>query len=337
MSASLERVEIEHPPPLSSGFRFQQLTIGYRHWGELNAEGDNAVLVCPALTGDSDLEAWWPALLGPDRALDPARDFIVCADVLGGSGQTTGPASAAPDGRTWDQRFPEVSVRDMVQVQRLLLDQLGVQRLKLVIGGSLGGMQALEWAVGHADDVEAAVTIAAPARQSPWARALNHVQRRALVHHNDLELARMIAMLSYRHWTNLDRRFDAGKDSPHPAEDWLDHHGRALKQRFDPISYRRLTEAMDSHDVGRRRGGWHKALSETTVPTQVIGISSDLLYPPHEQQQLARTLPLGRLDWLDAPHGHDAFLIAQQRINEQVIEFRQGLESPQAKLLETCP
>ena len=328
MKGKLERCRIAHPPPLPGGARFEHLDIGYRRWGQLSANGDNAVLVCPALTGDSDLEAWWPALLGPGRALDPEQDFIICADVLGGSGQTTSPTSPAPDRRAWGERFPEISVRDMVQVQRLLLEQLGVARLKLVIGGSLGGMQALEWAVGNSSDVEAAVAIAAPARQSAWARAFNHIQRRALERHGDIELARMIAMISYRHWDNLDSRFHANHQAPHPVEAWLDHHGQALKSRFDPVSYQRLMAAMDRHDVGVGRGGWQQALSQLKVPIQIIGISSDLLYPPQAQLDLAQGLPGARLAWLEAPQGHDAFLIEQDQLNRLVAEFRRQRDPP---------
>jgi homoserine O-acetyltransferase/O-succinyltransferase len=336
MSSPLARVRITQPPPLVSGYRFETLDIAYRTWGRLSASGDNAVLVCPALTGNSDLEAWWPALLGPGRALDPERDFIISADVLGGSGRTTGPASLAPDGKPWGERFPAISVRDMVQVQGLLLDRLGVERLRLVIGGSLGGMQVLEWLVTGSERIDAAVAIAAPARQSAWARAFNHVQRRALEQHGDLELARMVAMLSYRHWDNLDGRFDQADELPHPAERWLDHHGLALKSRFDPVSYSRLMAAMDSHDIGRDRGGWDRALAGTQAPVQLIGISSDLLYPPRDQQRLAEALPGAWLDWVEAEHGHDAFLIEQARVNRLVSDFRRALDEPSAGFLQAC-
>ncbi len=334
--SAIETVTFEHPPPLEGGGCLDRIQIGYRTWGRLDAGASNAVLVCPALTGDSDLESWWPGLLGPGRALDPNTDFIVCPDVIGGSGRTTGPKSRGPAGRRWKKRFPEVTVRDMVSVQRLLTERLGIRKLKLVIGGSLGGMQALEWAVGFPDRVEAAAVIAAPARQSAWARALNHTQRRALQTHGDIELARMIAMLSYRHWENLDARFTDADQWPHPAEAWLDHHGRTLKRRFDPVSYVRLMAAMDSHDVGHGRGGWQAALARTDTAIQVIAITSDLLYPPRDQQQLADVLPAGRLDWLEAPQGHDAFLIEQDRVNALVSGFRRRQDLSAQPNLEIC-
>lgn len=336
MSGELKTLTIEHPPPLESGNSLGRLRIGYRCWGRLDAGATNAVLVCPALTGDANLEAWWPGLLGPGRALDPKTDFIVCPDVLAGSGTTTGPKSRNAGRRRWKKRFPEVTVRDMVTVQSLLIEQLGIRKLRLVIGGSLGGMQALEWAVSQPQRVAAATVIAAAARQSSWARALNHLQRRSLESHGDIELARMIAMISYRHWDNLDARFQDAEQWPHSAEAWLNHHGRALKARFDPVSYNRLMTAMDSHDIGRGRGGWRAALARTATPVQVIAITSDLLYPPRDQHELADSLPAARLDRLEAPQGHDAFLIEQDRVERLVSDFRRRLDEPAWPSLEIC-
>lgn len=321
MSTDDHIITIDNPPTLAGGGRLGQLRIAYRTWGRLDADAGNAVLVCPALTGDRHVDRWWPGLLGPGRSLDPSTDFIVAADVLGGSGDTTGP-KARRGTRPWASRFPAVSVRDMVMVQRLLVDALGIQRLKLVIGGSLGGMQALEWALGHAERVQSVVTIAAPASQTAWASAFNHIQRRALAGHGDLELARMVAMLSYRHWDNLDGRFGPEAGGERTAQGWLDHHGRMLVERFDPVSYRRLMDAMDEHDIGNGRRGWRKAAGSIRVRTLVVGITSDLLYPPAGQQALADAIPGAGMQWLDAPQGHDAFLIAQDQLDEIVSGFR---------------
>jgi homoserine O-acetyltransferase len=309
-------VKFEHPPPLDGGLQLKRLQIGYRTWGKLNRAGNNAVLVCPALTGNADVDQWWSSLLGPGKALDPEREFIVAADVLGGCGLTSGPTS---DG-SHDQ-FPLVTVRAMVDAQRLLLDHLGVRTLRLVIGGSLGGMQALEWAVGHPERVDAAAVIAAPARQTAWAKAFNHIQRRALELDNSLDLARMVAMISYRHWNNLNPRFDAA-DPQDPTGAWLDHHGRALSERFDRNAYLRLAAAMDTHDVGRDRGDTIQALRATEVPTLLVGITTDLLYPPAEMEKIVAEMPDAELATLDAPHGHDAFLIEQETLNDYVSSFR---------------
>lgn len=328
MNAQDRRLVIENPPPLVGGGNIPRLEIAYRTWGRLDAGASNAVLVCPALTGDRHVDRWWPGLFGPGRTLDPATDFIIAADVLGGSGGTSGPVTQRGR-RAWGRRFPQVTVRDMVTAQRLLVEALGIRRLRSVIGGSLGGMQALEWAVGHGDRLESAVVIAAPARQTAWASGLNHAQRRAMDEHGDLELARMIAMLSYRHWNNLDDRFGPDADSERTARGWLDHHGQDLRQRFDPVAYRRLMDAMDGHDVGRGRWGWRRALASTHVSVQVVGIRSDLLYPPRDQQALAEALPNARLDWLDAPQGHDAFLIEQAALDFLVSRFRRDAARPE--------
>jgi homoserine O-acetyltransferase len=331
MNGSDRVIGIDNPPPLAAGARLERLEIAFRTWGRLDAGASNAVLVCPALTGDRRVDHWWSGLFGPGRSLDPNTDFIVAADVLGGSGETSGPRSRRGL-RAWGDRFPAVSVRDMVAAQRLLIDALGIRRLKLVIGGSLGGMQALEWAVGHPARVESAVVIAAPARQTAWASALNHAQRRALATHGDIDLARMIAMLSYRHWDNLDDRFGPEAAGERSAQGWLDHHGRALRERFDPVAYRRLMDAMDGHDVGRGRWGWRRALRSSPVATLVVGITSDLLYPPRDQRLLAGAMPRARLAWLDAPQGHDAFLIEQQRLDALVSDFRRHAAAPAAAL-----
>ena len=309
-------LRLEAPGPLADSLVLDRLQIGYRTWGRLNRAGNNAVLVCPALTGNADVDQWWSGLLGPGRALDPEQEFIIAADVLGGCGWTSGPTLESAG-----EEFPAVSVRAMVHAQRLLLDHLGVKTLRLVIGGSLGGMQALEWAVGHPERVDAAAVIAAPARQTAWARAFNHIQRRALELDDSLDLARMVAMISYRHWDNLNPRFDAA-DPEDPTGAWLDHHGRALTERFDHHAYLRLAEAMDRHDVGSGRGDVAQALRATEVPTLLIGISTDLLYPPAELEQIAREMPDAELKILNAPQGHDAFLIEQEAINDLVASFR---------------
>ncbi len=330
---------------LESGVRLPSVTVAYRTWGRLNARGDNAVLVCHALTGSADVDRWWGALLGPGRAFDPDRDFVVCSNVLGSCYGTTGPASPRPGGASrWGGDFPAVTVRDIVRVQAALLDALGVRRLRLVVGGSLGGMQVLEWALLFPERVDAIAPIAVSARHSAWCIGLSEAQRQAIYADPrwrggryppddgptaGLAVARQIAMCTYRSRASLEARFsrDEAANGGFAVESWLHHHGRALVDRFDANTYVTLTEAMDTHDVGRGRGGWREALATVRVPALVVSIDTDVLYPPVEQEELAAALPAGRLATLASPHGHDAFLIEGEAVNALVARFRRELES----------
>ncbi len=338
-------LELGGPFALESGLRLPSVTVAYRTWGRPNARGDNAVLVCHALTGSADVDRWWGALLGPGRALDPDRDFVVCSNVLGGCYGTTGPTSLRPGGqRRWGGDFPAVTVRDIVRAQAALLDALGIRRLRLVVGGSLGGMQALEWALLFPDRVDAIAPIAVSARHSAWCIGLSEAQRQAIYadprwrggHYPPddgpaagLAVARQIAMCTYRSRASLEGRFSRGEaeSGGFAVESWLRHHGRTLVDRFDANTYVTLTRAMDTHDVGRGRGGWREALATVHVPALVVSIDSDVLYPPLEQEELAAALPAGTLATLRSPHGHDAFLIEGETTNALVARFRKGVES----------
>jgi homoserine O-acetyltransferase len=341
-AAPARTLDLPGPFVLESGARLPGLRVAYRTWGELDEHGANAVLVCHALTGSPDVDSWWGDLLGPGRALDPEHDFVVCSNVLGGCYGTTGPTSLRPDGRPWGAAFPDVSVRDIVRVQADLLDALGVKRLRLVIGGSLGGMQVLEWALVFPERVQAIAPIAIAARHSAWAIALSETQRQAIAadprwrggHYpaedppsSGLAAARMVAMCSYRSRASLEARFgrERAGDGRYAVESWLHHHGRALVHRFDANTYVALTQAMDTHDVGRGRGGWREALATLRAPALVVSIDSDVLYPPVEQEELAAALPDARLVTLCSPHGHDAFLIEGEAVGTLVKDFRAAL------------
>ncbi len=334
-------VQLAQPLPLECGTQLHEVTLAYRSWGRLNAARDNAVLVCHALTGLADVDQWWPGLLGPGRALDPERDFILCSNVLGGCYGSTGPGDVNPvTGRRYGSTFPAVSVRDMVRAQACLLDEFGIARLALVIGGSLGGMQALEWAALYPGRVGSTVVIGCGVRQSPWAIAWSGAQRQAIFADPKwtggdyspsappaagLAAARAMAMLSYRHWREFEKRFGRLQrdDGVFEIESWLRHHGDKLTRRFDAASYVTLTRAMDTHDLTRDRND----LAAVTAPALVVGIVSDLLYPLAEQQELAARLPNAELEVLDSPLGHDAFLIETDQLNQLVTGFR----SPRAK------
>lgn len=326
--------QLRAPLTLESGAVLPRATVAYQTWGELSPARDNAVLVCHALTGSADVSDWWGALIGPEGALDPASDFIVCSNVLGSCYGSTGPG--APE---WDAVFgdrpeaPAVTVRDVVHVQRQLLEALGVRRLRLVIGGSMGGMQALEWALLYPEFVDAIAVLAAPAVHAPWAVALSEAQRQAIFADSEwphgraargLATARMMAMVSYRSAQSFEARFAAGRHDeaqPHVTR-WLHRHGEKLVHRFDARTYVTLTHVLDSHDVGRGRGGVQAALATLQQPALIVAIDSDVLYPPHELQALADGLPNSELFWLESPHGHDAFLIEQETVLRAVRDFR---------------
>lgn len=319
-----------HPLPLESGAVLPELVLAYRTWGRLNPAGDNAVLVCHALTGSADVDQWWPGVLGPGRALDPTRDFVVCSNVLGSCYGSTGPAALDPaTGKPWGSSFPEVTVRDMVRAQALLLEQLGVRRLALVVGGSLGGMQVLEWEASYPERVAAAVPIATAGRASAWCIAFSEAQRAALEAAGDaaagLAVARMIAMCSYRSPVELEARFGrAMAGRCFAVQSYLRHHGAKLVARFDVHAYRVLLRAMDTHDLGRGRGEYAEVLRRITVPTLVVSISSDVLFLPAEQEELARLMPCAELVTLPSTHGHDGFLADQGEVNDVLVAFRRA-------------
>jgi homoserine O-acetyltransferase len=332
---------------LESGVELAGVEVAYRTWGSLNPQGDNALLLCHALTGNADADEWWASLFGVGKTLDPAVDFIVCSNFLGSCYGTTGPTSLNPHtGIPYGSSFPAITIRDMVHLQALLLEALGVQYLKFVMGGSLGGMQALEWAVLYPEQVGAISVIAAPGRHSAWCIGLSEAQRQAIYADphwqqgnyttqpsQGLEIARMIAMSTYRSWQSFQERFgrqhtETVPESTFAISSYLHYQGRKLVDRFDANTYVRLTQAMDSHDVGRDRGDYETVLSCIHQPTLIVSIDSDILYPPLEQQELARLIPNARLEWLRSPHGHDAFLLDIDQLNQLMKSFQHQLSHP---------
>jgi homoserine O-acetyltransferase len=328
--------------PLELGGRLPALRVAYRTWGSLDAAGANAVVVCHALTGSADADLWWTRLFGPGRALDPERDFVVCSNILGSCYGTTGPAEVDPaTGRPWLGTFPAVTVRDMVRAQQALLAALGVKRVRMVIGGSLGGMQVLEWTLLYPELVESAVFVASTARHSAWCIGLSEAQRQAIYadprwrdgrYDPDdppsagLAAARMMAMLSYRSQPSFEMRFARRPQTEelYAIESYLRYQGQQLVDRFDAATYVTLTKAMDTHDVSRGRGDFEEVLRSIRQPMLVVSIDSDVLYWPWEQREVATLVPNARLAVMDSPHGHDAFLIDVDRLNDMVVEFRGG-------------
>jgi homoserine O-acetyltransferase len=325
---------------LELGGRLPGLRIAYRTWGTLDPEGSNAVVVCHALTGSADADLWWTRLFGPGRALDPERDFVVCSNILGSCYGTTGPADVDPaTGAPWHGTFPAVTIRDMVRAQHALVAALGVKRIRMVIGGSLGGMQVLEWALLYPELVESAVFVASTARHSAWCIGLSEAQRQAIYADPrwrdgrydpadppaaGLAAARMMAMLSYRSQPSFEMRFGRRPHTEdlYAVESYLRYQGQQLVDRFDAATYVTLTKAMDTHDVSRGRGDFDAVLRGMRQPLLVVSIDSDVLYWPWEQREVASLVPNARLAIMDSPHGHDAFLIDVDRLNDMVADFR---------------
>jgi homoserine O-acetyltransferase len=347
----LQRLALRQPFALEGGEEIPGVEIAYRTWGRLDADGRNAVIVCHALTGSTEADEWWGPLFGHGRTLDPARHFIVCSNVLGGCYGTTGPTRPAGDGQPWAARFPHITIRDQVRAQIALADALGIAGITFVIGGSMGGLQALEWALLDPDRVGAVVAIAASARHSPWCIVWSEAQRlalradpRFLGGHYDaaappddgLAAARAIAMVSYRSAQSLDRRF--GRDSgaevfgdrartpdDFAARAWLRHHAQALVERFDANCYLTLIDAMDTHDLARGRGDFDAVLRGIRQPVLVGSIVSDALYVPAEQRALAGALPNAQLFDIDSEHGHDGFLMDAERFEPAIRRFVEAL------------
>src|SRR3954463_7484475 len=332
-----DRVFLGLPAPVrpERGGLLPSVRVAYETWGTLAPDASNAVLVEHALTGDSHVvgaagsgqptAGWWEGLVGPGAPLDTDRFFVVCANVLGGCQGTTGPWSFGPDGGCWGSRFPEVTVGDQVRVEAALADALGVQRWACVVGGSMGGMRALEWAVAMPDRVATLFFLASGAVASADQIGTQTTQQAAIRTDprwsggdydpadppvEGLGVARRIAHLTYRSALELGVRFGNAvqDDGRFAVASYLDHHADKLERRFDAASYVVLTETMNSWDVGRGRGGVAAALGRVTARALVAAVDSDRLYPLELQQQVADALDVP-LRVITSPYGHDGFLI----------------------------
>jgi homoserine O-acetyltransferase len=341
----------DEPLRLELGGTLSPVVVAYETWGELDRSRSNAILIAHALTGDSHAAGpagpghryagWWDHSIGPGKDIDTDRWLVVCPNVLGGCQGTTGPSSVAADGRPYGSRFPTITIRDQVAVEAALADVLGIDRWAAVIGGSMGGMRALEWAVGYPGRLARAVVVGCGAAASAEQIGLCAVQNEAIRAdpawrggdyydaepgqgpHRGMGIARRIGHISYRSELELDTRFGR---APQPGEDpfgggryavesYLDHHGDKLARRFDAGSYVVLSEAMNHHDIGRGRGGVAAALAGVRCKVSVAGIDSDRLYPLRLQQELCELLPgTPELTVISSLYGHDSFLIASEAV-----------------------
>ena len=323
---------------LEKGGSLPQLRIAYHTFGNLNSAKSNVVWICHALTANSDVRSWWPGLVGEGKIIDPGKYFIVCANIIGSCYGTTGPLSTDPDtGDHYLHQFPAVTVRDMVKAHTLLRKQLGINHIQLLVGGSLGGYQALEWAVSEPNVIQNLFLLTTSATESAWGIAIHQAQRMALeadrsfVEGNayggaaGVKAARAIGIITYRNYEIMVEKQtdpDPEKTDGLKAASYMIHQGNKLAERFNAYSYFTLSKAMDTHHLGRGRGGnVDDVLSKIIQPTLLIGISSDLLCPPQEQRHISQKLPNCTYIEIDSVYGHDGFLVESDKIEVYLKEF----------------
>lgn len=327
------------PLVLESGEVLPSVDIAYDTFGELNSAKDNVIWVCHALTANSDVADWWPHTVERDRFLDPERYFIVCANFLGSHYGTTSPLSVNPaTGKKWYYDFPRITVRDMVACHRLLAEHLGIKRVKLLIGSSIGGFQSMEWAIIDPDFMENLALIATTTYSEPWAAAFNESQRMAIrldptwgelsddAGLDGMAVARSIALISYRGGAaynatqqELSNAEEASFDRR--AHSYQQYQGEKLRRRFNALSYYRLSEAVDSHNVARGRGSIAEALGRIKARTLVVAISSDILYPVEAHIPLREHIADVEYHLIESEFGHDGFLVEHEKLNNIIKNF----------------
>ncbi|MBC7849100.1 MAG: homoserine O-acetyltransferase [Chitinophagaceae bacterium] len=343
----------DKPFKLESGVSLPRLHLAYTTLGKLNARKDNVVWIFHALTANSSPAEWWPGLVGDQKFFDPARYFIICVNKPGSPYGSISPLSINPEtGEQYYHDFPVFSIRDMARAYSLLKNELGISKIFIGLGGSTGGMQVLEWAIEEPELFEFIVPIATSAALSPWGIAFNASQRMAIEadstwtqRHSDsgnkgLAAARSIALLSYRHYNGYeltqprDKNFVAlTSDVTYASDNYQRYQGLKLVNRFNALCYYRLSQSMDSHDVGRNRGGIEQALKMIKAKALIIGIISDVLYPIHEQEFLANSIEGAELLSIASDFGHDGFLLEYEKIENALRKFIEDRSSHHLKVV----
>ncbi len=328
------------PFQLESGAILEELHINYHTYGEMNAGGTNVIWICHALTANADVANWWKGLVGDNALINPKDYFIVCANILGSCYGTTGPLSVNPSTNApYYSSFPLITIRDMVQAHIALRQYLGIHSIQLLMGGSMGGYQALEWAYIEPTIIQKLFLIATSPSESAWGVAVHTAQRLAIeadaswkdssAHAGaaGLKAARAIGMLTYRNYATFQEKQtdpDPEKIDDFKAASYIQYQGQKLVNRFNAYSYWLLTKAMDSHHLARKRGGdLMQVLQQIQLPTCIIGIKSDILCPVDEQQFMASHMPNAALSIIDSTFGHDGFIIETAQITQILRPFLQ--------------
>ncbi len=325
------------PFPLELGGELPELTIAYHTYGTLNSSHDNVVWVCHALTANSDVADWWPHTVEGGCFLDPNKWFVVCANILGSHYGTTGPLSVNPNtGKPYYNDFPRFTIRDMAHAHALLADSLGIGRIHALVGSSVGGFQATDWAVEEPSRLDKLILIATDAKASPWTIAIDETQRMAILadktygeHRPDaamagLAAARAIGLLTYRgpDGYNITQQNPSDQlPQTHRACSYQQYQGEKLCRRYNAYSYVAILDAFDTHNVGRGRGGVDNALQRITASTIVIGLTTDIIFTPPEMRQLAARIPGAVYREISSPFGHDGFLVEHSQLNEILTPF----------------
>lgn len=336
----LNLFQTDEPFRLESGETLPGLQVAYHTYGKLNSRGTNCVWVCHALTANSDVADWWPGTVESGRFLDPEKYFVVCANIIGSCYGSTGPLTQNPfNGEPWYASFPSLTIRDMVKAHIMLADHLGINHIAALIGSSVGGFQAIEWAVEQPERFKTLILIATDAYASPWTVAADETQRMAIMAdksfgekcqdagRDGLMAARAIGMLTYRGGKGYNKtqqdtvNVNPTAKFPRRAVTYQRHQGKKLADRFDAYSYVTILDAFDTHDVGRERGGRAKALARVTIPVLVIGITTDIIFSPQEMKHLASMLPQSIYKEIESDFGHDGFLVENDALNRLIIDF----------------
>ncbi|MBI9068730.1 MAG: homoserine O-acetyltransferase [Salinivirgaceae bacterium] len=317
---------------LESGEILPEIEIAYTTYGKINDAQSNIVWMCHAFTANADPVDWWPGMVGEGKFFDPSRYFIVCANILGSCYGSTGPLSInQKTGIPYFRNFPQVTVRDQVKAHEILRAHLGIEKIQVLLGCSIGGHQALEWTISNPDLFEHAIYVATNAMNTPWVTAFNESQRLAIQADPSffedtpdggsagLKAARSIALLSYRTrnaYNETQKESDAEKTDNYKASSYQQYQGDKLVDRFNAYSYFVLSKALDSHNVGRGRGGYKIALSRIKAKSLIISIDSDMLFTTEDQELIHKHIPGSKLQILESFYGHDGFLLEFKKQNE---------------------